>query len=220
MSKKNTFNTSDKQINDLYDALKGGAPLLLALQYAGINRATYYYWVAVASIVEQAKSQEELEDLEQTFKSGISIQDVRDLSDSVASTKRSGIGTFIEPSAESVLQYKNNRKFRKFADKCYEVISEANKIRSQLALIHLSNIKKSTDKGSRINASGSMWFLERTLSDFFAKPSDKAVAVSDEKMVVEPVKVEYVNPNTEESKERIKDIEDDILRKLNGDGRA
>lgn len=219
MSNKFTFDTPEEQIKELYEALKGGAPLLLALQYAGINRATYYYWVAVASIVEQAKSQEQLEKMEKHFKSGISIQEIRDLSESVASTKKSGVGTFIEPSAESVLRYKNSKKFREFADICYEVVSECNKIRSQLALIHLSYIKKSTDKGSRINASGSMWFLERTLSDFFAKPSDKVID-QEQRATIEPVRVEYVNPKTKDSMDRIKEIENDLEQTINGVGKA
>lgn len=219
MSKKTDFNTTDEQLDRLEKALAAGSPLLLALQYAGISRATYYYWVAVASVVEQAKSQEELERLERAFKTGISIQDVRDLSESDAAKKRTGVGTFIEPSEESVLQYKNNKRFKEFADKCYEVVNRCNTIRSQVALDHLDTITKSTDKGSRINASGSMWFLERTLSDFFAKPSDKVVD-AERPSTIEPVRVEYVNPKTKESLERIKNIEEDLERNINGEGKA
>ena len=219
MARKNSFNVTDTQLEELYSALKGGAPLLLALQYAQINRATYYYWVAVASVVVQAKSQEELEELEDEFNSGISIQQVRDISESVASTKRSGVGTFIEPSQESVMQYRNNKKFQKFADQCYAVVSECDKIRSQLALLHLSNIRKSTDKKNRINASGSMWFLERTLSDFFAKPSDKAIE-EQQSNTVEPIRVEYVKPDSVDTKDRVKAIEEELEKQINGEGKA
>ena len=217
---KNVFKATDEQLEELYTALKGGAPLLLALQYAGISRATYYYWVAVSCVVEQAKSQEELEDVESILQSGISIQEVRDLSESAANQKRTGISVWIEPHADSVLAYKNNRKFKKFANKCYEVIQECGKIRSQLAIIHLNNIRKSVDKGNRMNASGSMWFLERTLSDFFAKPSDKVADQGNETIRVEPVRVEFVDPNTEETEERVKEMEQDLLAKINGEGRA
>ncbi len=217
---KNVFKATDEQLEELYTALKGGAPLLLALQYAGISRATYYYWVAVSCVVEQAKSQEELEGVEDVLQSGISIQEVRDLSESAANQKRTGISVWIEPSADSVLAYKNNRKFRKFANKCYEVIQECGKIRSQLAIIHLNNIRKSVDKGNRMNASGSMWFLERTLSDFFAKPSDKAADQDNETVRVEPVRVEFVDPNNEETEERVKEMEQDLLAKINGEGKA
>lgn len=215
----NVFKATDEQIENLYKALKGGAPLLLALQYARISRATYYYWVAIASIVEQVKSQEELEDVEAVVQSGVSLQQIRDISESEANGKRTGIGTFIEPSAESVLQYKNNRKFKKFADHCYQVVSECNAIRSGLALIHLSNIRNSTDKSKRINASGSMWFLERTLSDFFAKPSEKVVDEGS-KTYIEPVKVEYVNPDTNDTRDRVREMEADLERKINGEVKA
>lgn len=214
------FKATNKQIEELQNALKGGAPLLIALQYAGISRATYYYWVAVASIVIQYKSQEELEEVDEMFHSGISLQQVRDLSESAASNKRSGIGTFIEPSEESMLQYKNNAEFRKFANKCYQVVTECDKIRSGVALLHLSNIRKSTDKASRINASGSMWFLERTIPDFFAKPSDKLSEQSNEKTHVESLKVEYVDPGTEESKKRLKDMENELEALINGEVKA
>ena len=217
---KNIFKATDEQINDLYKALRGGAPLVLALQYAGISRATYYYWVAAASVVTQAKSQEELEDVEALVQSGISLQTVRDLSEAAAAQKRTGIGTFIEPSPESILQYKNSRKFKKFADKCYEVVSECDKIRSGLALIHLNNIRMSVDKKNRLNASGSMWFLERTLSDFFAKPSDKVAVEDGDKILVEPVKVEFVNPESEETQDRVKEMEDELHRLIDGEGKA
>ena len=217
---KELFKATDKQIEDLYNSLKGGAPLLLALQFAGISRATYYYWVAMASIVEEARSQAELEEIEEAIHSGVSIQEIRDLSESVASQKRTGVGTFIEPSAESVLQYKNSRKFRNFADKCYEVVFECNKIRSQLALFHLGNIRKSVNKDANINASGSMWFLERTMSDFFAKPSDKAIEQTEAKATVEKIKVEYVDPTSKESEKRLQDMEEDLLKVLNGEGKA
>ena len=217
---KTVFKATDEQLQDFYTALKGGSPLLLALQYAGISRATYYYWVAVSCVVEQYKSQQELEEVEQIIQSGISLQDVRDLSESVGTQKRTSVGVWVEPSPESVLAYKNNRKFRKFADKCYEVIQECNRIRSQLALVHLTNIRKSVDKSNRMNASGSMWFLERTLYDFFAKPSEKAADPTNEKMVVEPVKVQYVDPNTKESEERVQEMENDLQIKINGEGKA
>ena len=221
MSKKSKIVTaSDEQLDTLYKALKGGAPLLIALQYAKINRATYYYWVAVSCVVEQAHSQEELEAMEDIFDSGISIQQVRDLSESVAAQKKTGVSVWIEPSQESILQYKNNRKFRKFADWCHEVISECDFIRSQLALYHLGNIRNSVDKKNRLNASGSMWFLERTMSDFFAKPSEKTVDEAREAAPVASVKVEYVDPNSPETKDRVIAMEAELEKKINGNGDA
>ena len=207
---------SDEQLDTLYTALKGGAPLLIALQYAKINRAAYYYWVAVSCVVEQAHSQEQLEAMEDIFDSGISIQQVRDLSETMAAQKKTGVSVWIEPSQESILQYKNNKKFRKFADWCHEVVTECDYIRSQLALYHLGNIKKSVDKKNRLNASGSMWFLERTMSDFFAKPSDKASEEARENAPVPSVQVEYVDPNSVDSKDRVLSMEAELEKKING----
>lgn len=218
--KKTVFKADDTQIEKLYSALKGGAPLLLALEYAGISRASYYYWVAVASVVVQVKTQEELEEVEELVHSGVSLQQVRDISESEATSKRTSVGTFIEPPAESVLQYKNSRKFRKFADRCYEVVSECNRIRSGVALNHIINIQRSTDKKNRINASGSMWFLERTYGDFFNKPSEKAAQQQEERAVVPAIQVEYVDPNTQETQDRVHEMETELLEKLNGKGSA
>lgn len=218
---KNVFKATDEQLEKLYNSLEQGAPLILALQYAGISKATYYYWVAVSCVVEQAKSQEELEDVEALVQSGVSIQDVRDLSESSSRQRRTGISVWIEPSAEAVLNYKNNHKFKRFANKCYEVIQKCGRIRTGTVISHLENIKKSSNKYSGVNASGSMWFLERTLPDFFAKPSDKAAADQNgENIHVEPIRVEFVDPDTEESKQRVKDMEQDLLVKLNGEGKA
>ena len=218
-NKKNFINATPEQIEQLQNALRGGSPLLLALQYAGISRTTFYYWVAMASIVETVKSQDELEKVEKYMQSGVSLQTVRDLSETAASTKRTSVGAFVEPSAESILQYKNSRKFRKFADQCYEIISECNRIRSGVALTHLLTIKKSTDKGQRINASGSMWFLERQFSDFFSKPNEKA-AEDNKDLVVEPIKVEYVEPNSQETRDRVEEMERDIMESYKAGGRA
>lgn len=216
---KQVFKATDEQIEELTTALKGGAPILLALQYAKISRATYYYWVAMASVVQEYKSQKELEEVEQLVQSGVSLQQIRDISDAAAAQKRTGIGTFIEPSEESLLQYKNSRKFRKFADRCYEIITECDKIRSKVALVHLNNIRMSVDKKNRMNASGSMWFLERTLSDFFAKPNEKEPE-SERPGAIEPIKVEYVDPNSDETKDRVAEMEQELQEKINGKGMA
>lgn len=216
MSKLQT-KVDDKQLEELYKALRGGAPLLLALQYANISRATYYYWVAMASIVEEAKSQAELEQIEKVLHSGISIQDVKDASEQAAAQKRTGVGAFIEPSQESLLQYKNSRKFRNFADECYSIVNQCNRIRSEIALEHLEIIKTSRMK---TKASGSMWYLERTMSDFFAKPSEKAIDSGESKPAVEKIRVEYVDPDSKETQDRVKAMEEDLIKAINGEGSA
>lgn len=216
---KNIFKATEEQLNQLYDALKGGTPLLLALQYSKISRATYYYWVAISCVVQEVKTQEELEEMEEMAQSGVSISQIRDISDAAASQKRTGVGTYIEPSPESILQYKNSRKFRKFANKCHEVVTTCDAIRSEVAIKHLKVIQASTMKKNGVNASGSMWFLERNFSDFFSKPNEKPTE-SNEKVVVEPVKVEFVDPNTDECKARVAEMENDLLEKINGKEQA
>ena len=217
---KNVFKATDEKLNDLYEALRSGAPLPAALKYAGISRATYNFWLAAACVVEQSKTQTELEDIEEILHSGISIQQVRDISETSTTKNSSTIGGYIEPSAESVLAYKNNRKFKKFADKCYEVIKECDKIRSKLVLVHLTNIKESVNKSKGLNASGSMWYLERTMPDYFGRPVDKLADQSNDKVVVEPVRVEYVDPDNEDTKKRVAEMEQDLLKAINGEGNA
>lgn len=219
-SKKNTINATEEQIENLIKALKTGTPLMLALQYAQISRSTFYYWVAMYSIVERVREQKELEEMEQLTQSGVSLQDIRDLAESAASNKKTAVGAFIEPSEESILQYKNNRKFQKFANRCHEIISQCNSTRSEVAMGHLAIIKLSTEKRKGINASGSMWFLERNYSDFFSKPNEKATTENEGDKIVEKIKVEFVDPNTQETKDRVKDMEDEILAAYKEGGRA
>lgn len=207
--KKLEITASEEEIEKLKKTLTSGAPLQIALQFAGISQATYFYWVAMYSIVEEAKSQDELE-LLRANQYGVSIDNIKDIAASACPTKKTSMGAFIEPSAESLLKYRNNKTFRAFANKCYEIVKDCNEARAQAALGHISTIIKST-KDKRVNASGSMWFLERTLSDFFSKPSEKVKEDELNKAPIEKVTVEFVDPNTKENKDRIKEMEELIL---------
>ena len=216
--RKLEIKASEEQLKALTDALGIGAPLQIALQRAGISIQTYYYWLAIASIVTTVKTEEELEGLEELANSGVSITNVRELAQAASQGKKSGVGIYIEPSAESVLAYKNSRKFRKFADQCYEIIQNCDKARCEFATIQLGRISRSTDKTKKVNPSGAMWWLERNLPDFFAKPSDKA---KEEETAVDAVgvpsiKVEFVDPNTKEQRQRLLDMEEEILKEQKG----
>lgn len=198
----------------LKKALRVGSPLPIALESCGISKTTYFYWVAMYSIVVEAKSQDELEEL-RANECGISIDEIKNLAAQNSPVKKSAMGAFVEPSAESLLQYRNNRQFRNFANECYEIIKECNEARAEAALGHIGSIVKSvTDK--RVNASGSMWFLERTFADYFSKPSEKAKEEEINKVPVEKVQVEFVDANTKENKERIKNMEELILSEQKG----
>lgn len=207
--KKLEITATPEEIDKLQRSLGTGAPLLIALEYAGISQATYFYWVAMFSVVKEAKSQDELSGFNAS-EFGVSIEQIKDVTAAASPTKKTAMGAFIEPSAESLLQYRNNRKFRKFANECYEIIKTCNEKRAEAALGHIGTIVKST-KDKRINASGSMWFLERTLSDFFSKPSEKVKEEEINKVQVEKVQVEFIDPETKENKDRIKDMEELIL---------
>ena len=220
-TKKLEIKASGEQLEALYNSLKAGAPIQLALQRAGISVATYYYWVAISSIAADVKSQEEIEELEELAKSGVSIQNVRDLAASAQKGKKLGVGVFIEPSAESILQYKNNRKFRVFADKCYEIVTNCDKFRSEFATLQLLKIARSTEKKNGINPSGAMWWLERNFPDFYAKPSDRAKEGETEQPVGVPaIEVEFIDPETPATQQRLIDMEEQILKDLKGTGAA
>jgi hypothetical protein len=207
--KKLEITATDDEIRRLKEALGTGTPLLIALQYAGISQATYFYWVAMYSVVKETKNQEELEALG-ALECGVSIDQIKDITAASSPAKKTAMGAYIEPSAESLLQYKNNRRFKKFADQCYEIVKDCNEKRAEAAIGHIGTIIKSTED-KRINASGSMWFLERTLSDFFSKPSEKVKEEEINKVQVEKVQVEFIDPGTKENKDRIKDMEELIL---------
>ena len=219
--KKLEINITDAQKQTLYESLGSGAPLPLALQRASISLATYYYWLAIASIVLTVRTQEEIEELEKVAKSGVSISNVRGLAQLESTDKKSSVGVYIEPNAESILRYKNSRKFRAFADECFDIVNECNRLRSNFAVLQLNKIARSTDKKQNINPSGAMWFLERNHPEFFAKPSDKVKeGETADTSGVPVIEVEFINPDTTDTRQRLLDMEDTILNEQKGGGKA
>lgn len=219
--KKLEINATPEQLTRLYQALGVGTPLTIACQMVGISIATYYYWVAIYSVVVYCKEQEELEEIEKLSKMGISVQEIKELSAAATQGhKKSAIGTFIEPKAESILAYKNSLSFRRFANEVYEIINKCNQIRSEVVVKHLNIINKSTESKNRIKASGSMWFLERTQADYFGRAQDKAIEEGTTPGTIPPVTVEYVDPKTRDTEERLKEMEDLVLKELKGSGEA
>ena len=213
--KKLSIQASDEQIENLYKSLKVGTPISIALQYAKISASTYYYWVAIYSVALYCREQEELERLEDQAKSGVSLQYCKDMAAMDASARKMALGGYIEPTAESILRYKNNGRFRNFADRVYEIIAECNHIRSEVTMRHLGNIAKSTTD-RRINASGSMWYLERTQADYFGRPVDKARVEETTPAPIEPISVEFVSSDNQESKERLNEMEKLVIKELKG----
>ena len=212
--KKLQLTTPEEDILKLKKALRVGSPLPIALESAGISKTTYFYWVAMYSVVVEIKSQDELEEM-RAAACGISIDEIKNLAAANSPAKKSALGAFVEPSAESLIKYRNDRQFRCFADQCYQIIKECNEARAEAALGHIGSIVKSvTDK--RVNASGSMWFLERTFSDYFSKPSEKVKEAEVDKVQIEKVQVEFVDGDTKDNKDRIKAMEEQILSEQKG----
>lgn len=219
--RKLEIKATKEQLDELYETLKSGAPLQLALQRVGISMATYYYWVAISSIVTTVKDQEEIEEIENLAKSGVSVANIRELASAAQRGKKTGVGIYIEPSQESILQYKNSLKFKRFADSCYTIIQECDRCRSDFATTQLESISKSLDKKNNINPSGAMWWLERNMPDFFAKPSDKVKEAEPESVGSVPaIEVEFVDPASVSARQRLLDMEEQILNDLKKTGEA
>ena len=215
--RKLEIKATDEELARMYESLRAGAPLQLALQRANISIATYHYWVAIACIVSTVKDQEEIEELEEIAKSGVSISNVRDMAQAASKGRKTGVGIYIEPTAESIIAYKNNRRFHKFADRCYEIVTTCDQARSDFAIFQLSKIARSTDKKNNINPSGAMWWLERNMPDFFAKPSDKAKEQETSEVPSVPaIEVEFIDPDTNDSRQRLIDMEEKILSEIKG----
>lgn len=216
--KKYSINATEEQIDKLVKSLKLGSPLNIALQYANISATTYYYWVAMYSIVFEAKNQDELKELD-ADKMGLSIESIKDMANESMPRKKTAMNAYIEPSAESMMQYRNRTSFHAFADQCYQIITMCNEARASAALSHLTSITKSIND-KRVNASGSMWFLERTFSEYFSKPNEKSKEEENIKTPIEGIKVEFVDPGTTEAKKRIKIMEEQILHEQKGIGES
>lgn len=219
--KKLEVNATPEQLDRLYKALGIGTPISIACQMVGISLTTYYYWVAIYSVVVYCKEQDELEEIEKLSKAGVSIQEIKELS--AASTighRKSAIGTYIEPKQESILQYRNSLTFRRFADQVYEIINRCNQLRSEVVVKHLNIITRSTDPKNRLKASGSMWFLERTQADYFGRASDKVVEEETAPGIVPSIQVEFIDPTEKTTEQRLKDMEDLVLKEIKGSGEA
>ena len=213
---------TQEQIDTLHKNLSAGAPLEMALESANISIMKYCHWVSIASIVVAVKNQEEIEELEQVAQSGVVLSSIQEMASSVTDGKRTGFGKYVQPSQESILRYKNSRKFKKFADQCYDIVSKCNQLRSDFATKQLEAIKVSTLKKNGINPSGAMWWLERNMPDLFAKPSD--IEAKDSQIAsqqsVPAIQVEFINPDTQAQRDRLRELEEDILNNSKIGGKA
>lgn len=225
-----TINLSDDQKQKFRNALKAGSPLTVALAYARIPAVQYYYYVEVANISRYFKEMEFVKLDDETIKAGVSFADIRDESQELntfQTNRNGGISTFKEPSEKAKQRYKNNRTFKAFADEVYAFINECDTLRSEAILYHLTEIMKSAGKRG-VNTQSSQWFLERAVPEHFGKSERVTQRIEgsmhqtftaegdSDKPTLPPIKVEFINPQSKESLDRLKDMEDKVREQVLG----
>ena len=224
------INLTEDQRTKLKDALMTGSPLTVALTYAKIPAFQYYYYVEVANVARYFKEKEFVLLEEKMIQAGVSFADIRDESQELNTfqTNRNGaIGTFKEPSEKAKLRYKNNRTFKAFADEVYDFINECDTLRSEAILFHLNEIRKAAGKRG-INTQSSQWFLERAIPEHFGKSEKVTQKIEGsvhqtfsadgdpDKPALPPIKVEFINPNSTESLNRLKEMEEKVREQFVG----
>ena len=229
MPRTKTFkiNLTDEQIDKFKNALSTGAPLMVALSFAKIPTVTYFYYVDLANISAYFREKEYLKQEDEMIKSGIDLEAVRNESAEFGSqfaTLSNALRPYKEPTATSILRYKNNKTFKALCDQVYDLLEECNMLRAGIAIHHLVAIRKAVDKRG-VNTQSSQWFLERTMPDYFGRVDKTRVEANvknhtligqDETDGLPPIKVEFVDPNTRESKDRVRDMEELVDAQLNG----
>ena len=214
---------SDEQLTKFKSALHSGSPLMVALSYAQIPPAKYFYYVELANISAYFREMEIVKEEEQLTQSGVELSQVRSNAESLST--ESTLHQLRVPTAQSILRYKNNKGFKDFCDSVYDLLTECDMLRAEITLFHLGQIRKASEN-RRINAVASQWFLERTMPDYFGR-SDKTkiegsfnststIIGRDDTNSLPPIKVEFVDPNTKESKDRVREMESKVLDQLNG----
>ena len=167
---------------------------------------------------------------DETIKAGVSFADIRDESQELntfSNNRNGGIATYKEPTEKAKLRYRNNRTFKVFADEVYEFINECDTLRSEAVLYHLNEIRKSAGKRG-VNTQSSQWFLERAVPEHFGKKDTITQRIegnmhqtfsSDgdvDKPALPPIKVEFINPNSNDSLNRLKEMENKVKDQVLG----
>ena len=212
---KYQIKATNEQLEKLYKSLHVGSPLNVALSFAGIPMATYCFWQQIASVVAYQKEIDDLKELDQAMKSGASFSQVRnEMADAQTfeTHKATAISAYREPSAEMILRYKNNKSFRDFANQVYQIIRKCDEMRSEIVLYHLAAIRDCA-KQRGANSNASQWFLERTMPEYFGR-CDRYGDIPQTETKTTQVKVEFVDPNTKESKDRVKAMENLVADQL------
>jgi len=214
---KYKINVSEEQLDKFYKALHVGSPLNVALSFAGISKTTYILWIEIASVVRYCKEMDMLKEEADILQTGIDMSEIKqEIEQANANTGNSQItvSAYKKPNGESILRYRNNLAYQKYADEVFEIIQKCDSLRSEIVLYHLTAIRD----GARTRASNtnaSQWFLERTLPDVFGKNDPTKTDIESITQTKE-VKIEFIDPDSNDSIDRVRRMEQQVEEQLNG----
>lgn len=219
--KKYELGATEEQVETFKKAIHLGTPLEVALSYAGISPSTYYYWVEIASVVAYVKDGENIRRQDESIQSGIGVSQVReDIRNGmlVEPQMRSSIGYHREPKGDAIQRYRTNGYYRVFADQVHAMVKEFDRLRSEIVVFHMAAIRDAAKERGSV-AQSSMWFLERTLPEHFGKDRQ----AGQEQLAnqrAQAVRIEFVDSQAKESKDRIAAMEELIAQERSGKGEA
>lgn len=190
------------QLDDLYKCLKTGMPLEIALQHAGISVSLYKYLLALGSVSHTEKEAVITKELK-----GVMDEDLPTYSG--ANLDSLEVGKWITPKPKYQKKYHYDKEFKILCDQAYKIIVNINTQISENILFHLQkvNMNGMKSKSGKVIATASMWYLERTLPSFFGKKDN---FIPESNTVVRPVEIAYIDPDTDESKRRVDEMQSSI----------
>lgn len=210
---KYDINANPDQLNVLYDSLKKGVPLSIALKSARIEKLTYYYWVALGSVAMQIKEEQKLEELKALVPESFDLDEIQNqIYEEEEMYQDEDIIKFIKPTEEQLYQYKVNNDFRTVCNEAHEIIKTCETKRTEAIMFHLGKVAMDGQytKSGKISARASMWFLEKAVPNYFGrKPVEEEIKPS--RIEKKPLKVEFVDPNTDQTAKRIEKMRNSIL---------
>lgn len=165
-----TVKASKQNIEKLYEAIKLGTPLPIALTYARISKSEYEF---CRQIEEQVRKAEESE----LFNGNISEETIRQRCD------ENGI------DFQLVM---NIRGKKTYAEACVEFIEGIEQAKAESVV---RNLERLTVKEKFSNWQASAWLLERRYPDEFGKKEEQSDDVK-----VEPMRVEFIDPKSQQDR--------------------
>ena len=207
------------QLEKLYETLKKGVPLYVALTNAHIRRSTYFYWLSLASVVHNAEETEDLWAIKKYVSDEEDIEYVKDVLTNSELMPTEIMTRFIQSKPKTIRKYHNDPSFREFCNKAFEIIMSIDSARSEAIVFHINKVAANGQKigKNKIDAKASMWYLERVLPSIFARKEE--VIDENKPLLVEkkPIEVVYVNPTENDSLKRIEDMTNEILNVSKGE---